>query len=363
MALSGEPQVIPASVALDLAAARRHALIDVRAEGEYAQGCIPGFASAPILTDSERHRVGLAYKEQGQAAAIDLGHSLVGPFREGRLAALRQLAAGAPSGAALVSCWRGGLRSEIACRWLREAGTAVHRVEGGYKALRSELGRVLAAPPPLLVLGGLTGSGKTRLLSELPIRGKLNLEELARHRGSAFGGFDSVAQPAQSSFENAVAAALRDLAGPVLVEDEGAAIGGVYLPAPVRQALASAPVVLMEVGVEERVRSIYDEYVVAPLSVEVPADRLSQSLVGGVQKITKRLGGLLASQIERDLRAAFAAGGDVAGDLERHARWITPLLVAYYDKTYHYGFERLARKIVYRGSVEECRQWILARCV
>src|SRR4051794_10579133 len=102
------------------------AWLDVRSEGEHADGAIPGFVNAPILTNEERHRVGICYQEQGQDAAIRLGHELVDPHRTERVA--RWLGAGPEL---LVGCWRGGLRSRIAAEWIREAGGSAVALQGG----------------------------------------------------------------------------------------------------------------------------------------------------------------------------------------------------------------------------------------
>jgi tRNA 2-selenouridine synthase len=46
---------------------------------------------------------------------------------------------------------------------------------------------------------------------------------------------------------------------------------------------------------------------------------------------------------------------------DAHAPWIRALLREYYDKRYLYGFGRLERPIVFRGSFEECLQWLTSR--
>ena len=53
-------------------------LIDLRAPVEFQEGAFPNAVSLPLMTDDERAQVGTCYKRQGQAAAIELGHKLVG---------------------------------------------------------------------------------------------------------------------------------------------------------------------------------------------------------------------------------------------------------------------------------------------
>jgi tRNA 2-selenouridine synthase len=141
------------------------ALIDVRSPVEVARGALPGAHALPLMTDEERHLVGLRYKEAGQDAAIELGYALAGPHLPARAAAWRAVADAAPTA---VTCWRGGLRSTLAVRHLGRPD--VETVQGGYKALRAHLAAGLAQAAGerrLLVLGGLTGTGKTDVLHAL----------------------------------------------------------------------------------------------------------------------------------------------------------------------------------------------------
>lgn len=328
----------------------------MRAEGEFAQGAIPGFRNAPILTDHERHQVGLTYKQRGQDAAIALGHALVDPVRDDRVAHWAGLARRAGVEPALVTCWRGGLRSQIASAWLKEASVPVARVSGGYKAMRQELLQTLEHPPRLKLLAGLTGSGKTRLLAALPIREKVDLEELACHRGSSFGAFMNQSQPSQASFENAVAMGLRGCAKPVLIEDESVVIGSLHVPAALRRLMQVEPVIYVDAPLTERVRNIFTEYVARPLQEGMTADALQAKLAASIHKLSRRLGGALTGETIQEVKAAFAAH---PGDEEPHHRWIATLLTNYYDKGYTYAFERGRRDIAFRGTYEECQQWIL----
>ena len=110
-------------------------ILDVRAEAEFAQGHVQAATNIPILTDAERHQVGLCYKEQGAAAATELGHELVsGQTRDSRLQAWANYLSSEPK--AVLTCWRGGQRSAIAQTWLSAAGVERPRLQGGYKRLR-----------------------------------------------------------------------------------------------------------------------------------------------------------------------------------------------------------------------------------
>ncbi|MEE3327999.1 MAG: tRNA 2-selenouridine(34) synthase MnmH, partial [Myxococcota bacterium] len=169
-------------------------LLDVRAPGEVHRSGIPGALSLPILNDEERHAVGQCYHANGNAAAVALGVELTAPHREARVASWREAVAASERPTAFA-CWRGGQRSGIATEWLGDPN--VSRVQGGTKALRRYLMASLEsrfAQTETLVISGLTGCGKTDFLHRLqqvvgPDVLALDLEGLANHRGSAFGGF------------------------------------------------------------------------------------------------------------------------------------------------------------------------------
>src|SRR5690606_38752546 len=145
------------------------------------------------------------YKQLGQDAAIELGHRLVsGETKARRVAAWAEFAQNNPSG--YLYCFRGGLRSQISQQWLEElTGVRYPRVIGGYKAMRAFLlGALQSAITEcrFVVLGGLTGTGKTDVLRQLD--NSIDLEAHAHHRGSSFGRHAN-AQPSQIDFENRLA--------------------------------------------------------------------------------------------------------------------------------------------------------------
>lgn len=346
---------ISAAEALDLLVQGNHAPIDVRSEGEFDQGHVPGFFSAPILSDAERHEVGKTYKTEGQQAAVSLGHALVAPHRAARIHRWGDFTQAANSKVALVACWRGGLRSQIACDWLQEHASVV-RVEGGYKAMRAELRESLAAPPPLLVIGGFTGAGKTRLLAALPGVVRIDLEALACHRGSSFGAHHGKVQPAQATFENAIALSLRSTKDRLVLEDESASVGRLYLPGPIRLAMAAADLVYLEAKLEDRIENIFREYVADPLAAGLSATKLREVLTQGIRRLARSLGGAMTQELVEELNRAFAAP-EVNG--ATHAKWIGRLLSDYYDKRYDHALARSKRHVAFRGNYEDCLQWIL----
>ena len=333
-------------------------IIDVRAPVEVARGALPYAHALPLLDDDERHRVGVRYAEAGQEAAVELGWSLTAPHLSERVAAWRAVA---DTGPTAVVCWRGGLRSALASELIDRAET--RPVAGGYKALRRTLVQSLPqalARAQLLVLSGLTGAGKTALLAALAGRDAslavIDLEGLARHRGSSFGGTDET-QPAQSSFEHEIAVALRmHRAALVVVEDESRYVGRRTLPQALLGAMQGAPLALLESPLEERVARVVREYVRGPAERHGVAATRS-ALEAAVLRLRRRLGNQRVGSVLAALAAAESAWFDPAA----HRGWISLLLEDYYDRLYERNRERLARPVALQGDAETLADALVRR--
>lgn len=340
------------------------ALIDVRAPVEFAQGHLPGAVNLPIMNDDERALVGTAYKQQGGEAAIELGHRLVsGAIKEERVAAWKRHALAHPD--CVIHCYRGGLRSQIARSWLAEAGTARPLLQGGYKAGRKFLSETLerdSARFAWLVISGPTGSGKTELLHRLNAhRPCLDLEALARHRGSAFGG-NTDGQPSQADFENEIAVKLlKARRGELIVEDESRLIGRRVIPPPVIARMLESPLVRIEEPLEARVQRVLDEYVARPLSTAgASGEALFSGFEDSVRSISKKLGGQLTAEILADLdfsRREFSA----SGRLQSNAIWIGKLLTKYYDPFYAHGLAKRNARVLFQGPAHACFDFLKDR--
>ena len=331
-------------------------IIDVRSECEFEEGHIPSTINIPILNNVERAAVGTTFKKQGQSKAIDLGHELVGPYREARTRKWQNALISSNAVQKAVMCWRGGLRSRTAQTWLGESGTKVQTITGGYKALRAELLAAIQNLPPLIVLSGLTGSGKTKLLTEL-LFSKIDLESLANHRGSLFGGSLVSSQPRQASFENALGLELlkHGGAGELVVEDESSRIGQINVPPILKNTMAVSPVIFLDSPLEERVKHIFGEYVMEPLENNISPAHLLTALESNLLRLQRRLGGLITSEILGELRKGFSHENQ---NLENHFEWIKRLLTEHYDKAYQFAFDRQTRPILFRGDHKSCLQFL-----
>ncbi|WP_416396034.1 tRNA 2-selenouridine(34) synthase MnmH [Allohahella sp. A8] len=353
--------------------------IDTRSPGEFDKGAFPTAINLPLMNNEERALVGTCYKTQGQAAAIELGHELVsGAVKQSRIDQwIKQLEQQPDT---VLYCFRGGLRTKISLEWLADAGFAVPYVEGGYKAMRHFLINTIeaAAQYPWLVVAGKTGSGKTELLkaarAEPSDIATVDLEHLANHRGSAFGG-EVTPQPSQINFENALAIELLRLEAcsvrRVLVEDEGRLIGRAFVPLAVQDVIRRSPIVELVRPFEQRAQAIAEDYVLrrerelvelsgngAP-SVDI-LQQVEDRLLEQLGSIKRRLGGERLATLKQQLTAAFDRYR-VNRDLTEHYSWIEPLLLEYYDPMYEHQASRSDRELLFRGTQTEILQWLNER--
>ncbi|MCU0903964.1 MAG: tRNA 2-selenouridine(34) synthase MnmH [Tabrizicola sp.] len=300
-------------------------IIDVRAPTEFAEDHLPGAMSLPVLDDAERARVGTIYKQVSPFTARKVGAALVA---KNAAIHLQGPLADKPGGwRPLVYCWRGGQRSGSFATILSQIGWRVETLVGGYKTWRGLVVREVYETPvraPVVVLDGNTGSAKTEILNLLPQFGVqvIDLEGIARHRGSLFGNVGP--QPSQKAFEGALALALAGLdpSRPVVVEAESSKIGNCRLPPEIWKAMVAAPRVA--IAAPRPVRADYLARAYADLTGD--AERLAAT-VGLLKPLHP------AEVIEGWL--ALAAAGD-------HATLADSLMERHYDPRYGKHRARMA---------------------
>lgn len=298
-------------------------VFDVRTRAEFEQGRIPGAHSLPLFNEEERAIVGTLYHQVGKDEAVLKGLEIVGPkLRQ----LVEQVQAMLPEGApkeVLVHCWRGGMRSGSVAWLLETAGFKVGILRDGYKSFRRWCIAQLYQPRKLVILGGLTGTGKTAFLAQLRERGEqvIDLEALANHRGSAFGALDQPKQPSNEQFENtlAVAWAALDTERRVWLEDESRNIGRCFLPDSFWMRMSHAPVIVATVSLERRLDHL----------VEVYGQADPEALSACFDSVSKRLG----LERTRAAKAAIAQG---------QLREAAALALDYYDRGYRYGLSQRA---------------------
>ncbi len=240
-------------------------LVDVRTPAEFAETTIPGAINVPIFSNEERAQVGTVYKQQGSKVARRLGVDLVAPKIPQIISAIEAAQEGRKD-PVIVFCWRGGMRSHAICCFLNLAGIPARQLIGGHKAFRRLVVDYFATEqwPPIYVLRGLTGVGKTRVLHVLdkedyPV---VDLEGLANHRGSAFGNLGLAPQPSQKMFEALLWRRLNQLtAAPyLLTEGESLHIGRVVVPKRFHHAMQVQTSLWLSATLETRVKVILEEY-------------------------------------------------------------------------------------------------------
>jgi tRNA 2-selenouridine synthase len=300
-------------------------VIDVRSPSEFTSGHIPGAYNIPLFDDREREIVGIRYKKEGRSKAIVEGLKLSGFSMHLKLENALKIS---KEGRLLVHCWRGGMRSE-AMAWLFSLGDIETNVlEGGYKAYRHFILKNLTVNRNMIILGGLTGSGKTHILGHLKEKGYqvIELEKLASHKGSAFGSLGQHPQPSSEHFANLLFDELKqnDPDQPLWLEDESRNIGNVFMPEEFYLNMQKNPIIILLMDIKTRLPRLIEEY----------SCYSSDVLISTIMKISRRLGG------ERTKEATEAVQrGDYAKAIE--------MTLHYYDKTYLFGLGKKQDKNIY----------------
>ena len=295
-----------------------HLPVDVRTPLEFAEDHIPGAINVPLLTNEERVEIGTLYKHEGPHRARVRGLELTAHrFPE----MVRRIAEEAKGRPLLVYCWRGGLRSTTVTSILELTGYQAVQLVGGYKSFRSRVMEYFAPfvpTAPLVVLHGMTGTGKSRLLECLPAKGGaiIDLEGLACHRGSAFGQLGLTQELTQKRFETLLWDAFRKLPPgvPLVIEGESERIGRVSLPGELYGKMGEGVRVWCSASLATRVGRLVEEY-----GLPVYKEEMAVAL----QRIRKKLGGKICDEL--------------AGNLERWELepFMTGLVEHYYDKAYY----------------------------
>lgn len=290
-------------------------VIDVRTPLEFEHARIPGAHNLPIFSNDERVQVGTTYKQKGREQAILLGFDLTGPKWSGFIKEALRIA---PDKKILVHCWRGGMRSGAMAWALNLYGFEVYLLEGGYKKYRNWVLDQFKHKYSILILGGMTGSGKTKTLNRLKDLSQqvIDLEDLAQHQGSSYGSMGQLIQPGQEQFENLLARELNKLEKntPLWLEDESLSIGRCFIPKPIFIQMRQAPVMKIIVPFQERVDFLVREYGL------LDKDFLIES--------TSRIGKRLGPEQTRDAILAIR---------EDHMADFIKIVLVYYDKTYANG--------------------------
>jgi tRNA 2-selenouridine synthase len=311
--------------------ARNLPVIDVRSPAEFQQGHIPGAINLPLFHNEERAIIGTIYQKSGRDAAVLKGFEFAGPQMAGFVKKMYQIA---PFKEILVHCWRGGMRSEHISWLFDQAGFKTSVLTGGYKSYRHFIRESFSNEMNCIILGGKTGSGKTDILHQLSLLGEqvVDLEMIACHKGSAFGGLAQEIQPTNEQFENNLYGFWQnlDLKKRVWIEDESRAIGNINIPDPLFQKMCSAPLVMVEIPKEARIQRLVKEY------SEFNKERLKQA----VMKISEKLGGTRTKQALEAID-------------KNEFEFVADTVLTYYDKSYQHSVSVRTSKDIRHCTLNE----------
>jgi tRNA 2-selenouridine synthase len=300
-------------------------IVDVRSPIEYMQGHIPKAQNIPLFSNEERSIIGTIYKTEGKQQAIDKGLAFVHPRLIEYVDKAKQVSAGKP---VIVHCYRGGMRSQNFAWLLRMAGLDTLVLEGGYKQYRQFVLNNFNQKHKWIVLGGNTGSGKTKILKALKHLGHqiIDLENLASHKGSSFGGINENKQPSQQNFENQLFDVTQklDATKPIIIEDESRLIGRNTIPLGIWLQMKAASLVCMKIPMHLRIQQLVLDYTTID----------KQLLISAMQRIKDQLGGQRCkAAIEYILEDNLHAAAEIA--------------LEYYDRSYDHKHQKKEKSKLY----------------
>lgn len=295
-----------------------HLLVDARTPLEFQEDHIPGAINVPLLDNDERVEIGILYKQQGPQKARLRGLEMTAARFPEMVATIAKMAGDRPI---LVYCWRGGLRSKTVTSILDLSGFHAVQLQGGYKAYRTHVSAYFdqfRPSGPMIVLHGLTGSGKTTFLHTIDTNRYtvIDLEGLARHRGSAFGALGLSQTLSQKHFESILWNELRKSppGRPIILEGESRRIGRISLPGNFYEVMGESIKIWCETSMNTRIERLISEY---------GKEEYREEMAVALLRIRKKLGGEKYDEI--------------SGYLEKWdlCPFMKGLLENYYDKVYY----------------------------
>jgi len=299
---------------------QKYCLVDVRTKTEFIKGSIPCSINIPLFDEEERERIGRTYAKNRQAAkflAMDFAGPKIPKF-------VRSICRHSQNMPLLIFCWRGGMRSHAAVEFLNMVGLEAAQLRGGYHQYRRHIYQQLQEyklESKVIVLKGKSGTGKTEILRLLGQQGYpvLDLEGLARHRGSSFGDCEGERPQSQKNFDSYLLEKLKGLGDSpyILLEGESRRIGYICLPEFLFAAMRKAPVIEIVGSLEKRVARILRDY--------SPASRAARI---NAYIALFRLKSILSMGLFTKLKQCL--------DYEDYARFVELILVRHYDRLYEH---------------------------
>ena len=311
---------------------QRFPVVDVRSHAEFEHGHIPEAKNIPLFDNDERAKVGTAYKQISREEAIKIGYELANPkiksFIEQVQTVVKPSIINHQSSTILIHCWRGGMRSAKFAELLNAHGYNTHTLVRGYKAYRKFVLESFTCNANILIIGGETGSGKTEILHQIKEQGEqiIDLENIAHHKGSAFGSLGEKPQPSYEQFENNLSLALSklDFSKRIWLEDESRNIGKTQIPISFWEKMKQAPILRINIPKTLRIERLVNDY----------GKFSKEELKNCILKIQQRLGGQHVKHALEELEK---------GNLH----YVADITLTYYDKAYNYNHEARNMKNIF----------------
>ena len=272
-------------------------IIDVRSPSEFEIDHIVGAINCPILYDDERQKVGTIYKQISSFKAKIIGSSLSAKNIAFHIE--KEFLEKKGSWKPLIYCWRGGQRSKAFSIVLSEVGWRTYQLSGGYKEYRNDIIKYLdniGMKLKIILISGKTGSAKTKILHSIRDQGAqiLDLEGLARHKGSLLGAIPNLKQPSQKFFESLLFYEINklNLKKNIFIEAESSKVGNVHIPKSIWSNMILSKRIEVVADVNTRAKFLIDDYqymcknpiLIKPM-IKGLKSRLSNNLIDSWEKL------------------------------------------------------------------------------
>ncbi|WP_456395240.1 tRNA 2-selenouridine(34) synthase MnmH [Desulfurobacterium sp.] len=292
--------------------------VDVRTPEEFKEFHIPRSYNVPLFTVEEKKNISKIYRTKGEREARLKAVEIVSPRIPFIISQVERIKKRHEN--VVIYCWRGGLRSLAVATFCNLAGIFVFRLKGGYRAFRQfifeDIQRILKNKK-FYVIYGPTGCAKTCLLRNLARKGfpVIDLEGLAGHRGSVFGGI-GLRQPSQKMFDALLWAKLKRLSNEkfIIVEGESKKIGRLFIPEAFWKKMEHGIKIMVELPLKARVEYSMKDYRVGKYPSNV------------YLKPLERIRKYLLQEIYNEIESAI--------NEENYRKAVELLMVYYYDKLY-----------------------------
>lgn len=330
---------------LSLTDKNNYIFIDVRSPAEYLDGHIPNAFNVPLFDNEERAKIGTTYKQKGEEAARKLGVEIVSPKIPNYIATIDNILNLDKNKNLIFYCWRGGMRSKTLATFSDLYGFSTYRLIGGYRAYREYIVEKLNnhhfIKVPFFVIHGKTGVGKTKILKKLKENGYpvIDLEEIAGHKGSAFGaiGMNPVNQKIFDS--ELFAELIRLKESPyIIIEAESKRIGKILLPEAIVYPKEHGINILIEADNEVRINNLLADYINSTTTNDV-----SPLIEMAIDRLKKRFDPQIYLQFKEELKK------------RNFAKIAELLIIHYYDPRYQHATEQYDGDflVINSNSIEE----------